>query len=118
MTTLLERKPTGTITKTEFYPTSVDYYEEYLYPELQNTENASGYLSACLADGNDLFFGGLLNVIEARKRMRPISNASRATLNDFHSTISTSDKHSFTHIVSILGSLGIEIEFKPKSGPR
>ena len=114
MTKLLEQRPTGKITKVDSFPPEVDY-NEFLFPRLRDVSYSSCYLTSCLNDGENVFFGGLCDVTEAIMASNEDSSKYREFRENNLHRLMTQHNESLNTIVEMLDKLGIQMEFKPKA---
>jgi DNA-binding phage protein len=76
MGTSKRQKHFGKMTRGAKRMKSVDYVE-YLIAQLKDLEYASGYLTACLEEGADVFLEGIRKVALAQGGMKALSDATK-----------------------------------------
>ena len=87
-------------------------YEDILYPDLQDPEEAAAYLTAALEDksgnGSDLFVLALRDVAKARgiRRLAQDTQLSRESL---YRTLSRRGNPRFSTLEAVLESLGLKL---------
>ena len=87
-------------------------YEDILYPDLQDPEEAAAYLTAAIEDksgnGSDLFLLALRDVAKARgiRRLAQDTQLSRESL---YRTLSRKGNPRFSTLEAVLESLGLKL---------
>ena len=92
---------------------SVDY-DEFLTEELKDLDFAAGYLTACLEEGEDVFYLGIRNVAKAHGGMKALANAAKLNRESLYGMLSDKGNPLFSSIRSVLDKLGLQVEFGPK----
>jgi len=116
MKTSRKQLNTGRRTKREEKPPAVDYYKEYLLPTLKDLDRAAGYLTAALEEGEDVFLLAVRNVVDAHGGMRQLAKATRLNRENLYDMLSDRGNPRLSSLAMILDSLGLEIQFRKKSG--
>ena len=89
-------------------------YEEFLFENLKNPEEAAGYLTACLEEGPDVFLLGVRDVAKARGGMKKLAEDTDLAREALYRMFSEEGDPTFTSISAVIESLGIKIQFAPK----
>ena len=89
-------------------------YDEFLNEELKDLDYAAGYLTACLEEGEDVFFLGIRNVAKAQGGMKSLSDATKLNRESLYDMLSTTGNPLFSNITTVLHKLGLELSLKPK----
>jgi probable addiction module antidote protein len=90
-------------------------YEEYLLKELKDPEEAAGYLTAAIEEGEDVFLLAVRHVVQAQGGMGALSKATKLNRENLYDMLSQDGNPRLSSITSILDKLGFEIKFAPKS---
>jgi probable addiction module antidote protein len=107
------RRVIGQTTKKRKRVQTVDY-DEFLLKQLKDLDYAAGYLTACLEEGEDVFYLGIRQVAKATGGMKSLSEATQLNRESLYDMISKSGNPLFSNVTSILDKLGIELKFTPK----
>ena len=87
-------------------------YEDILYPDLQDPEEAAAYLTAALDDksgnGSDLFLLALRDVAKARG-IRRLAQDTRLSRESLYRTLSRKGNPRFSTLEAVLESLGLKL---------
>ena len=111
MKTLKKRKSTGKTTKTKSATRS---YDDFLAEQLADLDFAAGYLTACLEEGEDVFFLGLKNLAMAQGGMKTLSDATKLNRENLYDMLSKKGNPRFSNIATVLDKLGLELRVVPK----
>ena len=89
-------------------------YKDHLIEKLKDPKEASEYLNACLEDEDPrVFFLALKDVAEAKGGMSKLSKESSLNRQTLYRTLSSTGNPKMVSVVSILGSLGLEVHIRP-----
>lgn len=89
-------------------------YKEHLHNRLQDSVEAAGYLNAALEDEDPhVFLLALKDVVEAKGGMSWLSEESSMNRQSLYRSLSERGNPKMKTILSILSSLGMEIEIRP-----
>jgi len=113
MMTSKPRRPTGKVTKRRKNMPTVDY-DEFLHEQLKDLEYAAGYLTACLEEGEDVFFYGIRQVAKATGGMKSLSEATQLNRESLYDMLSKTGNPLFSNVTTVLDKLGLEVTFAPK----
>lgn len=97
-------------------PTS-DSYHNYLIESLKDYEEAAGYIEVALEEGRDepyLLIKVLRNVIEARIKMKNLSESAKVNYEKIDQILAESGGIEIYTFVEILDDLGFELSVKVK----
>lgn len=97
-------------------PTS-DSYHDYLIEFLKDSEEAAGYIEVALEEGRDepyLLRKVLINVIEARIKIKNFSEAETVNHDKLDKLLAESGGTEIYTFVEILDILGLELSVKVK----
>lgn len=86
-------------------------YEKFLLEELKDLNYASGYLTACLEEDENVFLLGIRDVANAQGVMEA-EGLNRESLYDM---LSKSGNPLFSNVTTVLDKLGFELAVKPKT---
>ena len=89
-------------------------YKEHLLKRLKNPTEAALYLNAALEDEDPrIFLVALKNVTEAQGGMSKIAEEAHLNRQSLYRTLSNKGNPKLTSVISILSSLGMEIQIRP-----
>ena len=88
-------------------------YEEFLMEDLADPEEAAGYLSACLEEGEDVFLLGLRDVAKAQGGMSKLANDTELAREALYRMLSEDGNPTFSSISAVLHAVGIQLQFVP-----
>jgi len=89
-------------------------YDQFLFEQLRDLDFAAGYLTACLEEGEEVFFLGIRNVAKAQGGMKSLSEATQLNRESLYDMLSDKGNPLFSSINAVLDKLGFELSFKPK----
>lgn len=89
-------------------------YDEFLHEQLKDLEYAAGYLTACLEEGEDVFFLGIRQVAKATGGMKSLSEATELNRESLYDMLSNTGNPLFSSITTVLDKLGLEVKVAPK----
>jgi probable addiction module antidote protein len=90
-------------------------YKRRLFKDLKDIEYASGYLTACLEEGEDVFLLALRDVVQAHGGMSALARVTKLNRENLYDMLSRSGNPRLRSVTAILNQLGLELSFKPKS---
>lgn len=91
-----------------------DSYEEHLLKYLKDLDYATGYLTAALEEGEDVFLLAVRNVARAQGGMKALSEAANLNRESLYDMLSKKGNPLFSSVNTVLDRLGIQLAFKPK----
>ena len=91
-------------------------YQERLLKKLSDEEFAAEYLNQALVDEDPrMFLLALKNVVEAQgEDITALSKETNITRTSIYRILSVKGNPKFTNLISLLDSVGFEVEIKPK----
>jgi probable addiction module antidote protein len=89
-------------------------YKAFLFEKLQDPKMAAGYLTASLEEGNEAFLLALRDVAEAQGGIGALAKESDLNREGLYATLSERGNPRLSSVSSILGALGLKVEFVPK----
>jgi probable addiction module antidote protein len=87
-------------------------YREALLEALTDPAEAAHYLSAAISDSPEMFLKAFRNVAQART-MTKVAKDAGVTRETLYKATSDEGNPTFDTLLSVLGSLGLKIEFSP-----
>ena len=109
-------KPLKKATKAQtqkFPPVAEGDFKSDLLEKLKDHEYASGYLTACLEEGEDVFLLAVRNVAQAQGGLRSISKSTNLNREGLYSMLSKKGNPRLSSLTSVLNTLGIRVQFTP-----
>src|SRR5580700_11144121 len=91
-------------------------YRDSLLADLQDQNEAAAYLNAALEDSQEMFLVALRDIAASVQMARVAENAGVAREAAYR-MLSASGNPTFSNLRSILMALGLQIVFRPSSGP-
>jgi probable addiction module antidote protein len=89
-------------------------YKELLFQDLQDLDEAAGYLTAALEEGEDVFLLAIRDVAQAHGGMTDLSKATDLNRENLYDMLSKEGNPRLSSLTAILDKLGLEITFKRK----
>ena len=89
-------------------------YKEHLLEDLKDLNYAAGYLTAALEEGEDVFLLAVRDVVQAQGGMSELANATKLNREGLYNMLSEKGNPRFLSLTSVLGELGLKVEFKAK----
>ncbi len=91
-------------------------YEEELYDYLQDPENAAGYLTAIIEDGDrEAFLLALRHVAQARGGMTAVAEKAHLGRESLYKMLSSKGNPEFKSIASVLHGMGLRLTVEPEA---
>ena len=91
-------------------------YEEELYDYLQDPENAAGYLTAIIEDGDrEAFLLALRHVAQARGGMTAVAEKAHLGRESLYKMLSAKGNPEFKSIASVLHGMGLRLTVEPEA---
>jgi len=91
-------------------------FEEELYDYLQNPENAAGYLTAVIEDGDrEAFLLALRHVAQARGGMTAVAEKAHLGRESLYKMLSSKGNPEFKSIASVLHGMGLRLTVEPEA---
>jgi probable addiction module antidote protein len=90
-------------------------YKETLLKRLTDSQYAAGYLTECLEQGEAEFLLGLRDVVEAHGGVGELAKIANLNRESLYRLLSKKGNPRLSSLSSILGALGIEVQFAPKA---
>jgi probable addiction module antidote protein len=90
-------------------------YKKNLLKRLANLDHAAGYLTACLEQGEAEFLLALRDVVEAHGGVGPLAKAAKLNRESLYRLLSKDGNPRLSSLASVLGGLGIQLQFVPKA---
>ncbi len=88
-------------------------YEEYLIESLKDLEEAEGYLTTALEEGDlDVFLIALQHVIQAHGGIANLAKKSRKSRSSLYKTLSKKGNPYFKSITEILKAMGMHLSIE------
>lgn len=112
--TLKKQKSIGKITKKEKKISPSINYDSFLDSKLKDLNFASGYLQACLEEGEIAFYQGIRNVVKANAGMKALAERTSLNRESLYGMLSENGNPLFSSIKVVLESLGIGLVFKAR----
>ena len=94
-------------------PVAKGDFKSDLLEKLKDPTYASGYLTACLEEGEDVFLLAVRNVAQAQGGLRSISKSTNLNREGLYSMLSKKGNPRLYSLTSILDTLGIRVQFIP-----
>ncbi len=93
-------------------------YQKYLIESLKKPEEAAGYLSAALSEGDiKVFLLALSNVVKAQGGVNKLANKAHKSRTSLYKTLSPKGNPYFKNTSEILSAMGMHIVIEPKNIP-
>lgn len=93
-------------------------YKRRLLKELKDSRYASGYLTAALDEGEDVFLLALRDIVQAQGGMSSLARMTKLNRENLYDMLSRSGNPRLRSVTAILDRLGFEVVFKPKPGSK
>ena len=90
-------------------------YKKNLLKRLENLDYAAGYLTECLEQGEAEFLLGLRDVVEAHGGVGQLAKVAKLNRESLYRLLSKKGNPRLSSLASVLGGLGIELQFVPKA---
>jgi len=91
-------------------------YEVELYDYLKNPENAAGYLTAIIEDGDrEAFLLALRHVAQARGGMTAVAEKAHLGRESLYKMLSSRGNPEFKSIASVLHGMGLRLTVEPEA---
>ncbi len=91
---------------------SIDY-KELLHKRLEDPEQAAEYLTACYAEGPEVFLVGLRDVVEARGGVSQTARLTKLNRESLYRVFSKSGNPRLSSLSSVLSALGLKLTVEP-----
>jgi probable addiction module antidote protein len=92
-------------------------YKKILDEKLADPEQAAEYLTACYAEGPDVFLIGLRDVVEAQGGVARTAKLSKLNRESLYRLVSKTGNPRLSSLNSVLTALGIRVTFAPARSP-
>jgi len=90
-------------------------YKRRLLKDLKDIDYASGYLTAGLEEGEEVFLLALRDVVQAHGGMSALAKVTKLNRENLYDMLSKSGNPRLKSITAILNQLGLEVTFTPKA---
>jgi probable addiction module antidote protein len=90
-------------------------YKKNLLKRLANLDYAAGYLTECLEQGEPEFLLSLRDVVEAHGGVGQLAKVAKLNRESLYRLLSKGGNPRLSSLASVLGGLGIELQFVPKA---
>jgi len=90
-------------------------YKDGLLKRLSDPEYAAGYLTEFLEQGEAEFLLALRDVVEARGGVGRLAKVAKLNRESLYKLLSKDGNPRLSSLASILGGLGLELQFVPKA---
>jgi len=91
-------------------------YEEELFEYLQDPNNAAGYLTAIIEDGDrEAFLLALRQVAQARGGMTAVAEKSHLGRESLYKMLSSKGNPEFKSIANVLHGMGLRLTVEPEA---
>ncbi len=91
-------------------------YREFLSEQLKDPEVASGYLTQCFEEGEDVFLLAIKDVVNARGGIGPLAKATALNREGLYDMLSEKGNPRLSSLAKVLEALGMKLQFTPKDG--
>jgi probable addiction module antidote protein len=91
-------------------------YDEILFEDLQDLEEAAAYLTACLEDSEAVFLQGLRKVAEAHGVIAALADKAGLNREGLYRVLSEKGNPRLSSLSAILSSIGLRLEISPGKG--
>jgi probable addiction module antidote protein len=88
-------------------------YKEFLSEQLKDPEMASGYLTECFEEGEDVFLLGIKDVVEARGGIGALAKATSLNREGLYDMLSEKGNPRLSSLTKVLHALGMKLQFAP-----
>jgi len=86
-------------------------YEKLLHKKLEDPEQAAEYLTACYAEGPEVFLVGLRDVVEAQGGVARAAKLSKLNRESLYRLVSRDGNPRLSSLNSVLSALGLKVTF-------
>jgi len=90
-----------------------DNYKDLLHERLTDPEYASGYLSACAEEGQDVFLLGLRDVGEALGGMGQLAEDAALNRESLYRMLSQEGNPRLSSLLTVLSAFGMQLKCVP-----
>jgi probable addiction module antidote protein len=90
-------------------------YKAGLLKRLADPDCAAGYLTECFEEGEAEFLLALRDVVEAHGGVGQLAKVAKLNRESLYKLLSKDGNPRLSSLASILGGLGIELQFVPKA---
>ena len=87
-------------------------YKKILREKLDDPEQAAEYLTACYAEGPEVFLVGLRDVVEAQGGVARAAELSKLNRESLYRLVSRDGNPRLTSLSSVLSALGLKVTFE------
>jgi probable addiction module antidote protein len=101
------------ITKKAKKPKTSDY-KEFLLKRLKDPKMAAGYLTASLAEGEEVFLLAVKDVAEAQGGIGSLAQRTHLNREGLYTLLSEKGNPRLSSLAAIIDALGLELSFIPK----
>jgi probable addiction module antidote protein len=88
-------------------------YDEFLFEELQDLDEAATYLTACFEDSEEVFLQGLRKVAEAHGGVAALAGKAGLNRESLYRMLSDKGNPRLSSIAAILEGVGLSLHFTP-----
>ena len=89
-------------------------YKEFLFEQLKDPAMASGYLTECFDEGEDVFLLAVKDVAEARGGIGSLAKATSLNREGLYDMLSEEGNPRLSSLTKVLKALGMKLEFSPR----
>jgi probable addiction module antidote protein len=85
-------------------------YDELLFEDLRDLDEAAAYLTACFEDSEAVFLQGLRKVAEAHGGVSPLASKANLNRESLYRLLSKKGNPRLSSLSAVLGSMGLRLE--------
>lgn len=93
-------------------------YDDLLFEDLQDAEEAAAYLTACYEESEEVFLQGLRKVAEAHGGVAALAKAANLNRESLYRMLSDKGNPRLSSLSAILEKIGLRLEFAPARDKR
>ena len=91
-------------------------YDELLFEDLQDVDEAAAYLTACFEDSEAVFLQALRNVAEAHGGVAALASKANLNRESLYRMLSEKGNPRLSSLSAVLGSIGLRLQIAPSKG--